>query len=65
MVKYAHLEPKDAIKCLQSLVTGIKVALDELHSIDIAHNVQNICFDENYQVKLIDIDRLPGFTQCL
>ena len=57
---YPPLEQKNASKCLQSLVMGIKSALDELHNLDLAHNdirLENVCFNDQFQVVLIDIDR--------
>ena len=58
-VKYGPLTRKDAISCLISLVQTIKQALDELHRASLSHNdlrLPNICFNEDYEAVLIDLD---------
>ena len=57
---YSPLSVSEAKYCLRSLLSGISMALDELHSIGLAHNdvrLPNICFNPSYQVVLIDMDR--------
>ena len=56
---FSPLLPAQAIKCLKSLVVGVKRALQDLHSTRYAHNdirLPNICFDSSYEPVLIDLD---------
>lgn len=60
------MKEEDALKCLRSLVTGIKEALDELHLLGFSHNdirLPNVCFDESYRAILIDIDRINDISE--
>ena len=59
-VEYAPLNTIEASKCIYSFVCGIKKALDEFHRIGVLHNdiiPPNVCFNSDYEVVLIDIDR--------
>lgn len=67
-VKYSPLSRLDAIKCLQDLVKGLKVALDELHALKMSHNdvrLPNICFNSNFDPVFIDVDRCHQLKQIL
>ena len=57
---YSPLEVKDASKVLQTLSEKIKAALDELHEQGFMHcdvRLPNICFNEQLDAVLIDVDR--------
>ena len=59
-VHYSPLEVKDASKVLQTLAEKIKAALDELHEQGFMHcdvRLPNICFNEQLDAVLIDVDR--------
>ena len=59
-VHYSPLEVKDARKVLQTLAEKIKAALDELHEQGFMHcdvRLPNICFNEQLDAVLIDVDR--------
>ena len=59
-VHYSPLEVKDARKVLQTLSEKIKAALDELHEQGFMHcdvRLPNICFNEQLDAVLIDVDR--------
>ena len=59
-VHYSPLEVKDASKVLQTLSEKIKAALDELHEQGFMHcdvRLPNICFNEQLDAVLIDVDR--------
>lgn len=59
-IHFSPLKAMQALLCLRTLVKGIKKALDELHSLGLAHNdvrLANICFDLSFEAVLIDMDR--------
>ena len=59
-VHNSPLEVKDASKVLQTLAEKIKAALDELHEQGFMHcavRLPNICFNEQLDAVLIDVDR--------
>lgn len=59
-VHYGPLEVKDAVRVLRTISEKIKTALDELHGHGFMHNdvrLPNICFDEQLDAVLIDMDR--------
>ena len=58
--KYCPLSRKEIQKCFRSFVRGAKKALDELHSVGLAHNdvrIENFCFSSTFEMILIDLDR--------
>ena len=66
-VKYSSLDIKRAQYCIKDLLRSTKHALDELHSYGLSHNdvrLPNICFNEQFQAVLIDMDRLCSI-ECL
>lgn len=59
-VQHGPLTRQNALSCLKALIRTLKQALDELHSENISHNdlrLPNICFNEQYEAVLIDLDR--------
>lgn len=59
-VKYNPLLRHEAQMCLGPLVLDIRKALLQLHDVGFNHcdlRLQNVCFDEQFNVKLIDMDR--------
>ena len=59
--KFGPLNQAEARKCLRSFIVGAKSALDELHGIGLSHNdirLPNFCFNANFEVILIDLDRV-------
>ena len=59
-VPHSPLEVKDALKVLRTLSEKIKAALDELHGHGFTHNdvrLPNICFNDQLDAVLIDLDR--------
>ena len=59
-VHYSPLLRSEAQKCLLDLVRGIYSALTELHDAELCHldvRLENICFTEEFHLKLIDLDR--------
>ncbi len=59
-VHYSPLEVKEASKVLQTLAEKIKAALDELHEQGFMHcdvRLPNICFNEQLEAVLRDVDR--------
>lgn len=59
-VRYNPLEVEDARKVLRTLSEKIKDALSGLHEFGIIHNdvrLPNICFDDDFNAVLIDLDR--------
>ena len=59
--KFGPLKRAEAKKCLHSFIVGAKSAIDELHAIGVSHNdirLPNFCFNENFEVILIDLDRV-------
>ena len=60
IVPHSPLEVKDAFKVLRTLSEKIKAALDELHGHGFTHNdvrLPNICFNDQLDAVLIDLDR--------
>ena len=60
IVPHSPLEVKDACKVLRTLSEKIKAALDELHGHGFTHNdvrLPNICFSDQLDAVLIDLDR--------
>ena len=58
---FGPLNQAEARKCLRSFIVGAKSALDELHGIGLSHNdirLPNFCFNANFEVILIDLDRV-------
>ena len=58
---FGPLNPAEARKCLRNFIIGAKSALDELHGIGLSHNdirSPNFCFNVDFQVILIDLDRV-------
>ena len=66
VVKYDPLSAAEARLCLGDLVPQIHSALTHLKRKGFCHcdlRLENICFDEEYRVKIIDLDRcvlIPG-----
>ena len=59
-VRYNPLKVKDAYRVLRTLSEKIKDALCELHEFGIIHNdvrLPNICFDDDFNAVLVDLDR--------
>ena len=59
-VKYGPLQYKDAVKCLYDLLTKLKVVCESLACQSICHNdirIPNICFNEPFEIVLIDFDK--------
>ncbi len=59
-IKYDHLSPKEAHRCLGDFVLKVYEALTELHANGFQHcdvRLENICFKEDYSVMFIDMDR--------
>ena len=60
-VRYPAMMIGTALLCIKDLLSGIKNALDELHSYGLSHNdvrIPNICFNEAFEAVLIDVDRV-------
>ena len=58
-VHYSPLTFEEAQECLQGFVSSLMKALEELHLFGLAHydiRLPNICFYENYEAVLIDLD---------
>ena len=59
-VAYGPLTPETAGECMEELITKIDVALKELHSFGFSHGdvrLPNVCFDNDFNAVLIDMDR--------
>ena len=59
-VKFGPLPYKDAVSCLHDLLTKLKAVCESLSSLLICHNdvrVPNICFNEKFEIVLIDFDK--------
>ena len=57
-IVYGAMTNEEAFKCLKALISSIKFALDGLHKLGLSHNdvrLPNICFNEQYNSILIDI----------
>ena len=66
-VAYCPLTPEKAGQCLEELITKIEVALNQLHSFGFSHNdvrLPNVCFDNDYNAVLIDIDSCEDVREC-
>lgn len=66
-VPHRPLSASEARQCLGDLVGQVHVALDLLHSHGLSHmdvRLENICFDENYKAKFIDLDRSCETDEC-
>ena len=64
--KYGKLKREEALSCLQELVRGIFRALDEVHKLGLSHNdirLPNVCFNDKFEVVLIDFERAYGVEQ--
>lgn len=60
------LTVEEAKLCLQGLVKAVGLAMCEMHENGFAHNdirLPNICFDEDFKVKFIDVDRATTLKQ--
>ena len=59
-VKFHQLTRQEACRCAWSFISSVNTALSDLHNTGFAHNdvqLENICFFENYEAVLIDLDR--------
>ena len=59
-VPISPLKPEQAKRCLLPLVLGINCALGKLHALELSHNdlrLENVCFNRQFEVVLIDMDR--------
>ncbi len=58
-VSYGPLKRAEAQSCLQDFVSQVMVALQEFHMLKLAHydiRLPNFCFNENFEVVIIDVD---------
>ena len=58
-VSYGPLKRAEAQSCLQDFVSQVMVALQEFHKLKLAHydiRLPNFCFNENFEVVIIDVD---------
>ena len=56
-VPISPLKPEQAKRCLLPLVLGINCALGKLHALELSHNDLRLCFNRQFEVVLIDMDR--------
>ena len=62
-VKFRPLRLEEASQCLRPLLQSVRKAIEELHGYEFSHNdirLPNICFNEDYEAVLIDIDSTRG-----
>ena len=65
-VPISPLNPEQAKRCLLPLVLGINCALGKLHALELSHNdlrLENVCFNRQFEVVLIDMDRCYPISQ--
>ena len=65
-VPISPLKPEQAKRCLLPLVLGINCALGKLHALELSHNdlrLENVCFNRQFEVVLIDMDRCFHISQ--
>ena len=58
-LSYGPLKRAEAQSCLQDFVSQVMVALQEFHKLKLAHydiRLPNFCFNENFEVVIIDVD---------
>ena len=65
-VKFRPLRLEEASQCLRPLLRSVSKAIEELHGYNLSHNdirLPNICFNEDYEAVLIDIDSTCGIDR--
>jgi hypothetical protein len=58
-IKYDSLSRQEARECIVDFVKGVRKRLKDLHALSLAHNdlrLDNVCFNDDYEVVLIDMD---------